>query len=95
MITEILRDRIVKASLEVSNARDSIRHVLQTIAGNTNKPATNSTAGAPVDPHHIPLSRAIDLLEAEIIGLHRELREFRGDEPEEATMGIAVPGRYK
>lgn len=85
MITEIIRDRIVKASLEVSNARDSVRHVLNTIADSNVPQPMATVAGAPVNPHGMPLARAVDLLEAEIAGLQHELMQFRGDEPEQST----------
>jgi hypothetical protein len=85
MITEIIRDRIVKASLEISNARDSVRHVLNTIADDDVPQPMATVAGAPVNPHGLSLSRATDLLEAEVSGLQRELMKFRGDEPEQST----------
>lgn len=86
MITEIIRDRIVRVSQEISNARDSVRHVLNTIADNdVPPPGMVSTAGAPINPHGMPLARAVDLLEAEIAGLQRELMQFRGDEPEQSV----------
>lgn len=94
MITEIIRDRIVKASLEISNARDSVHHILLTVSDRAEKPLSTA-AGAPLNPHGMPLARAVDLLEGEIAGLQRELMEFRGDEPEEASQTIVAPGRYK
>jgi hypothetical protein len=85
MITEIIRDRIVKASLEISNARDSVRHVLNTIADDDVPQPMATVAGTPVNPHGLSLSRATDLLEAEVSGLQRELMKFRGDESEQST----------
>lgn len=85
MITEIIRDRIVKASLEISNARDSVRHLMQTICEHDEPHPVATVAGAPVNPHGLSLSRAVDLLEAEIAGLQRELMQFRGDESEPST----------
>jgi hypothetical protein len=93
MITEIIRDRIVKASLEVNNATESVRHVLRSIADGGVKPTdiSGKAGSTPVNPSELSISRALDLLESELLGLQRELREFRGDEPEQTQ---ATP-RYR
>ena len=96
MITEIIRDRIVRASLEVSNSMEFVQRVLRTIGEpNTRHPDIKGGASAPVNPQDLPLSRAMDLLESEIVALQRALAEFRGDEPEESREAPTQLGRYK
>jgi hypothetical protein len=93
MITEIIRERIVKASLEVNSATENIRRVLRSIADYDARPpdVSSKLGSTPVNPGDLSITRALDLLESELEGLQRELREFRGDEPEQTQ---ATP-RYK
>jgi hypothetical protein len=83
MITEIIRDRIMKASLEINSATSALRHILRSIAECAEKPRTVDGGSIPVSPASLSLSRAMDLLESELVGLQRELVEFRSDEPQE------------